>query len=260
MLKVFRSPKHFLKNRPLKTRLHQLFLGLASLVAIWMCPWPWLALSVLAYIFLETMAGNIGLHRYFGHRSFETTSFVEGLFRFLCHYIAVGSVLSWVGQHRYHHKYSDTESDIHSPYHQGIFKICFGMWSLQAERPMVRDYLKDKKLIWWHRNYFKFHISIILIFAATDLLMGSYLLLCLYALPAFLCLLSGYILAIGAHMHGYQTYKTGDESRNSWLVNIYTLGEGWHNNHHANPERLRQGEKWYEWDLPAWVVEKILKV
>jgi stearoyl-CoA desaturase (delta-9 desaturase) len=51
-----------------------------------------------------------------------------------------------------------------------------------------------------------------------------------------------------AHVHGKQRYVTGDDSRNNWWLAVITLGEGWHNNHHAYQSSTRQGFRWYEID------------
>jgi stearoyl-CoA desaturase (delta-9 desaturase) len=52
-----------------------------------------------------------------------------------------------------------------------------------------------------------------------------------------------------AHLVGRQRYKTTDESRNSLIVALLTLGEGWHNNHHHYPAATRQGFYWWEIDI-----------
>ena len=51
-----------------------------------------------------------------------------------------------------------------------------------------------------------------------------------------------------AHVWGYQTYKSADESKNLWWVALVTYGEGWHNNHHAFQYSARHGLKWWEFD------------
>jgi fatty-acid desaturase len=80
-----------------------------------------------------------------------------------------------------------------------------------------------------------------------------------YCIPASLCLHSSSAIIVIAHRHGYKTHKCRDESRNSWIANIITLGEGWHNNHHARPYAWSNWERWWEWDIPAiiiWMVKK----
>lgn len=213
-------------------------------------------LGILVYCFLETIGGNIGLHRYFCHKQFTTKKIYHHLLMFFSHYIAVGSVLSWVGQHRWHHDNADTKKDQHSPYFKSLINIFFGVWEMNIPRKYVKDVVKDKTLLLWHRNYFMFHYIIIVILA----IMGFEYLYFLYALPCIMCLISGYVLATVTHYHGYRTYNTNDHSTNSWIANIYTLGEGWHNNHHAFPTRIRQGEKKGEWDLPAYIIERFLDV
>ena len=51
-----------------------------------------------------------------------------------------------------------------------------------------------------------------------------------------------------AHVVGRQRYVTGDQSRNNWLLALLTMGEGWHNNHHAYQASVRQGFRWWEYD------------
>jgi stearoyl-CoA desaturase (delta-9 desaturase) len=61
-----------------------------------------------------------------------------------------------------------------------------------------------------------------------------------------------------AHLVGRRRYVTGDDSRNNWLLAIITMGEGWHNNHHAYQSSARQGFRWWEYD-PTFYVLKLLE-
>ena len=238
----------------LKIRILQGLLFAFSIFGIIFFDKSYIVLGLITYVFLETFGGNIGLHRYFCHNSFKTSNLIRNILIFLSHYIAVGSVLSWVGQHRYHHDVADTVNDVHSPYQHSLFQIFFGIWEMNIGKKYVKDVIKDSTLIYWHKNYFKIHVGIILFW----LLIGPEFLFSFYALPALMCLISGYVLATITHYHGYKTYKVNDHSTNSWIANLYTLGEGWHNNHHMHPKKLRQGEKWWEWDLPAFIIERFL--
>jgi stearoyl-CoA desaturase (delta-9 desaturase) len=60
-----------------------------------------------------------------------------------------------------------------------------------------------------------------------------------------------------AHVHGRKRYVTGDDSRNNWLLAFFTMGEGWHNNHHAYQSSVRQGFRWWEVD-PTFYILKAL--
>lgn len=239
-----------------KIRVLQTFLLLYSVFGLFVYDNIYIIIGLITYCFLETFGGNIGLHRYFCHKSFQTNKIIHNILVFLSHYIAVGSILSWVGQHRWHHDHADTPLDQHSPYTNSLLQIFFGVWEMNISKKYVKDIIKDKQLIFYHRNYWTIHIIIILLWT----LIGFEYLFAFYTMPALMCLISGYVLATVTHYHGYKTYKVNDHSTNSWIANVYTLGEGWHNNHHAKPNQMRQGEQWWEWDLPAFIIERFLSV
>jgi stearoyl-CoA desaturase (delta-9 desaturase) len=60
-----------------------------------------------------------------------------------------------------------------------------------------------------------------------------------------------------AHVHGRKRYVTGDDSRNNWLLALFTMGEGWHNNHHACQSSVRQGFKWWEIDPTYYLLRAL---
>lgn len=240
-------------NRKMRLLQYCHFAGV--LLSLFFLDWMWFAVGLGSYIFFETFGGNIGLHRYFGHGSFRTSEPIRWFLAFVSNLVGAGSTLSWVGTHRYHHLHADTPRDVHSPYFQSYFQIMLGDWDVRVPFRLVKDLARDPMHRFFHRNYFAVHA----LWASTLGLIHPKLVLFAYCWPCFFCLQSGYALAIWAHRHGYRTYDTGDQARNSWLVSLYTLGEGWHNNHHQFPQRLRQGEKWWEFDLPAFVIERWLQ-
>jgi stearoyl-CoA desaturase (delta-9 desaturase) len=60
------------------------------------------------------------------------------------------------------------------------------------------------------------------------------------------------------HVWGYQNYDTGDNSRNNILVGLWSNGEGWHNNHHADQRAAAHGHKWWEFDL-TWITIRAME-
>jgi fatty-acid desaturase len=59
------------------------------------------------------------------------------------------------------------------------------------------------------------------------------------------------------HLWGYRNYETADNSRNNAIIAFVSNGEGWHNNHHADPHSARHGHKWWEFDV-AWLTIRFL--
>jgi stearoyl-CoA desaturase (delta-9 desaturase) len=63
-----------------------------------------------------------------------------------------------------------------------------------------------------------------------------------------------------AHAYGYRNYETNDNSRNNWIIGLATNGEGWHNNHHADPRSAMHGHQWWELDLTYATIRLLEKV
>jgi stearoyl-CoA desaturase (delta-9 desaturase) len=62
------------------------------------------------------------------------------------------------------------------------------------------------------------------------------------------------------HMWGYRNYETDENSRNNWFVGFVSNGEGWHNNHHADPSSARHGHKWWEFDVTYITIDILRRV
>jgi stearoyl-CoA desaturase (delta-9 desaturase) len=197
------------------------------------------------------------------HRSFETYKWLENLLSIITVYSTVGPTISWVALHRMHHQYSDTDNDPHSPYIDGKFnmyqsiKIFIGYdWKI-PDIPVkyVKDLLRKPIHRFIFDNYFKIIFATIIILFLID----PILVLFVYCLPATLTVMVIGIVNTVSHKHGYRNYATTDNSTNSWIASIISLGEGWHNNHHANPSNYYTGVKWYEID-PMGLLIKLIRI
>jgi|SRR5210317_1008870 len=218
--------------------------------------WAFLGTSVLVYWFIGVFGINIGYHRLISHRSFETYKPIEYLLALIGCITSIGSPLAWSVLHRHHHGHAEKDTDVHSPYHLGWFRAWFGLWSVPHISPKLsRDLRKIKFYRFTHKYYLHIIALYILILALIDPLFIVYV----YAIPAVLVLHSTSAIIVIAHMHGYKTHNTDDESRNSWIASLITLGEGWHNNHHNNSKAWNNQERWWELDPPAWIIRAIKK-
>ena len=213
-------------------------------------------ISIVFYIITGILGVNVGYHRLLSHRSFETYKPIERFLSLIGVLTTIGSPMAWVAIHRQHHRAAETNTDPHSPYQLGKFNAWFGFWNYLPLSPkLVRDMRKDTYQKFLHNHYLK----IILFYCLILALINPWLVIFVYALPACLCLHSTSAIIVIAHYHGYKTYTIKDESRNSWIAHLMSLGEGWHNNHHAKPYAWKQGEKWWEVDPPSWIIRLIKK-
>jgi stearoyl-CoA desaturase (delta-9 desaturase) len=234
---------------------NHLLLGIGVLYAFLSLQYHYLLVSLIAYWITGVLGINVGMHRLLSHRSFRTHKIFEHFFSIIGVLTTVGSPLAWVAIHRQHHRVCERPGDPHSPYLIGNFKAWFGFWDIKKiEMKLIRDFRQDNFQRFLHRNYFKIIVGYCLLLALID----PWLIIFVYAIPACLCLHSSSAIIVIAHRHGYKTHNLKyDESRNSWIANLITLGEGWHNNHHAKPYNWSNWERWWEWDITSLVIRAI---
>ena len=80
----------------------------------------------------------------------------------------------------------------------------------------------------------------------------------LISIPAVVTFHSAGMVNSICHKWGYRLFNTPDKSTNNLFVNLITLGSGLHNTHHAKPYGWNNKERWYELDLPAWIIKNFL--
>jgi fatty-acid desaturase len=216
-----------------------------------------LALSLITYWIIGVLGINIGYHRLLSHRSFKTHVFWEKFCSLIGVITVVGSPLAWVAVHRQHHRITDKPGDPHSPILLGNFRAWFGFWKMpKLDLKLVRDLRENQFQRSLHKNY----LLIISAWISLLLIVNPWLVIYAFAIPACLCLHSTSAIIVIAHRHGYRPYpEVKDHSRNSWIANLITLGEGWHNTHHAKPYAWNNQEQWWEFDLPAYIIKFIKK-
>lgn len=210
--------------------------------------------SVLIYWFIGVFGINIGYHRLISHRSFSTYKPIEYFLAFIGCITMIGSPLAWSALHRQHHGHAETDKDPHSPYQLGWFKAWFGFWNIDVINP---KYIKDIRKIPFYKYTHKYYFAINIVYVVALGLIDPLWIVFGYAIPTVFVLHSTSAIIVIAHIHGYKNHKINDESRNSWIASLITLGEGWHNNHHANSKAWNNQEHWWEFDPPAWIIRLI---
>ncbi len=234
--------------------------------------WSWAAVIAAAVLYLVRMFAITGFyHRYFCHRAYHTSRAGQFLFALIGLTAVQRGPLWWAAVHRHHHAHSDEDVDAHSPVAKGFLWSHIGWLTSSKNFPtdykMVRDLAKFPELVFLNRF---------------DLIGPLLLLVVVYALGAGLeafapglgtngwqmvvwgFFISTTLLFHGtcsvnsfAHTLGSKRYETGDESRNSLILALITLGEGWHNNHHHYQSSARQGFTWWEIDVSYYVIRTL---
>jgi stearoyl-CoA desaturase (Delta-9 desaturase) len=231
---------------------------LACLGAIWTGVTPGVLMLCVALYIVRMFGVTAGYHRYFSHRSFKTSRVGQFLLAFLAQSSAQRGVLWWAATHRHHHRHSDTEEDVHSPRMRGFAYSHLG-WIFnpkhqETETEAVPDLAKYPELVWLDRHPY---LPAAVLAVGCWLLAGWAGLVVGFFWSTVLLYHGTFFINSLAHVHGSQRYVTGDDSRNNWWLALITLGEGWHNNHHAYQRSTRQGFRWYEVD-PTFYVLKAL--
>jgi stearoyl-CoA desaturase (delta-9 desaturase) len=263
-------------------------LTLQRKIAFWVVLIPFLALLAGVVLLARSAVGRIelmllfgmywashigaglGFHRYFSHRSFQTTKSFRALLAILGSMAAQGPVMQWAATHRRHHQFSDREGDPHSPFVHapGLRNRLGAIWHAHVGwlfKPQVNDWVmyvpelvKDKMLMRINRLYFVWVLLGLTIPAAIGMwLIGGWR----GAFDGFLW--GGLIrIALGhhsiwsvnsmCHLFGTRPYRSNDNSRNNFFLAIAVFGDGWHNNHHAFPSSAFHGLSWWQIDLHGY--------
>ena len=226
------------------------------LAAFWVgFRWSDVALCVAMY-YVRMFFVTAGYHRYFAHRSFKTGRVFQFLLAFLAMTSSQKGVLWWAAHHRNHHRYSDTPDDIHSPDQRGFWWSHVG-WILsdaynQTETDLIRDFAKYPELRWLNRWFL---VPPVALAVAIFLAGGWSALIWGFFISTVLLWHGSFCVNSLAHVFGRRRYPTTDSSRNSLLIALITMGEGWHNNHHHYMASARQGFFWWEIDCTYYVLK-----
>ncbi|ODA68722.1 Fatty acid desaturase [Methyloligella halotolerans] len=236
-------------------------LHLACFAAIWTgVTWEAVVLCISLY-WLRIFAIGAGYHRYFSHRAYSTSRVFQFVLAFLAQSTAQKSVLWWASKHRHHHLHSDTEHDVHSPRHTGFFYSHVG-WIFAAkhdepELELVGDLTRYPELVWLH----KLELVPAMVLAALCFAIAGWSgLIVGFVWSTVLVYHATFCINSLAHVSGSTRYVTGDDSRNNWILAIFTMGEGWHNNHHAYQSSARQGFRAWEIDPTYYILKGLERV
>ena len=250
------------KNRLTLMVLPFVLIHIVAVAGIAVSGWSWsgFALAVAAY-YLRMFGITAGFHRYFAHRAFKTSRWFQLVLALIGTMSVQKGVLWWAGHHRDHHRDSDTEHDIHSPRRRGFFWSHMG-WFLchrydATPYDKIRDLSKYPELVWLNENYMAPQIAAAGLVYAVG---GWHALLWIGMVSTTMLWHGTFTINSLAHVIGRQRYDAGDDSRNSFVLALITMGEGWHNNHHYFQSTANQGFFWWEIDLSYYILKALSSV
>lgn len=233
------------------------------------------ALAACGTMYLVRMFAITGFyHRYFSHRSFRTSRTLQFVFAVLANSTAQRGPLWWAAHHRHHHRYSDRSEDIHSPGRSGAWHSHIGWILCRANfgtrKRLVKDLMRFPELVFLDRfDYLAplaaaaglYGLGSLLAHVAPELgTDGPQMLVWGFFISTVAVFHATCGINSVAHIWGSRRYETADDSRNNWMLAVLTLGEGWHNNHHQFPGRVKHGVAWWEIDVTYLILRQMARL
>ncbi|MDA1314767.1 MAG: acyl-CoA desaturase [Acidobacteria bacterium] len=227
------------------------------------------AVSTAVVLYVVRMFAITGFyHRYFSHRSFKTSRWLQALMAWVGCTSVQRDPMWWASHHAHHHAHSDDPPDPHSPSQRGFLRSHIGWFmtpdAFLTRRSYVRDWARYPELLFLNRFDWAPPLVLALgLFGVGELLAtfapglatnGWQMLVWGFFLSTIALHHATFTVNSLAHTWGARRYETGDHSRNNLLIAVLTLGEGWHNNHHHYPGSTRQGFYWWEFDFTYYVL------
>ena len=224
-----------------------------AVVALFHISWSAVAVAAILHWLCTGCGIGMGYHRLHTHRSYKVPRVVEHALAILATMALQGGPIFWTAIHRLHHRYSDQKGDPHSP-RDGKWWAHM-LWIVRGKAlhsntiavgEFAPDLMKDRfyrVLSIWH--WVPLALLGIILFAVGGwswLLWGVFF-------RVVVGLHSTWLVNSVCHLRGTRRFETSDTSRNCSWVALLTFGEGWHNNHHAQPTVAKFGFVWWEIDL-----------
>jgi stearoyl-CoA desaturase (delta-9 desaturase) len=256
------------------------FLAVVAVVpVVWGWGLTWLDVALFAAFYVPTILGvTVGYHRHFTHGSFKATRPLRIALAIVGCMAIQGPVVQWVADHRRHHAFSDRAGDPHSPWRygtdtrallRGMFHAHLG-WLFDRRQTNAQRYapdlLKDRPLRITSRLFVVWaFLSLALPAVIGGLVTGTWFGACTAFFWAGLVrtALSHHVTwSINSLCHtiGSRPFTSRDRSTNLWPLALLSMGESWHNLHHADPTCARHGVLRGQVDISArviWVFEKL---
>ena len=216
--------------------------------------WQWVAIGIVLARIFSIIGIDLGYHRLWSHKAFKSAKWFEYVMM-ICAILAYnGSSIMYVGTHRMHHAFSDTDKDPHGTI---WWKICLYMYEVK-EIPIrvISDVIRNPFHRWCHKHYFKIHTAILIMCLIDPVFFGH----TIGAIVFGGFLFTGAVNVLAHRKIGYRNFDTDDNSTNIRWLQIWSLHEGLHNNHHHDASAYDFAMKPGEYDVAAIVLRALARV
>jgi stearoyl-CoA desaturase (delta-9 desaturase) len=247
----------------------------------WMFSWTGVIVAIIAARLTGLLGINICYHRLLTHRGFKCPKWFEHVLAVIAICCVQDTPARWVAVHRRHHQHADDQPDPHSP----LVNFLWGHvgWVIVKNPELNRlgiydryakDILRDPFYVAIERNAMQLQIIaaqwllFFLLPFVTELLLGGTAMQALqfgisvvvwgvFVRTVFVWHQTWAVNSV-THLWGYRNYETDEDSRNNVFIGLLAHGEGWHNNHHADPRSAKHGHRWWEFDT-TWLTIRLFE-
>lgn len=226
---------------------------LLAVAALFTFSWQNLAVMLVGNWIVGSLGVGLGYHRLLTHRSFKTPKWLEYTLTMFGGMAIQDEAPKWVATHRIHHQFTETDADPHST--RPGFWWAHMEWILKGtaqdhDEATLKRYVPDLLRDEFHVLLARFYYVPLIVSGVILFLIGGW---SMVLWGVFVRVVFGWhstwLVNSATHFWGKRRFETKDDSTNNWIIALLTFGEGWHNNHHAQPSSARHGLKWYEFDM-----------
>lgn len=229
--------------------------------------WPSFALFVVSTVTVLLFGHSLGSHRRLIHRSYECPRWLEMTFIWLGSQVGLAGPLGLLRQHEVR-DYAQRLPDCHDYLKHGQPFLIDGWWQLNCRLELTnppdlhleKSIVNDRFIQWLERTWTAQHLAIAVALYAIGGWSFVFWGVCARVTAG---VFGHWLIGWFAHNHGELNYRVTDaavQGRNIPFVSLLTMGESWHNNHHAFPGSARLGLRQGEWDPGWWVLNGLSQV
>ena len=241
------------------TTIILLILGIIPMYYLWF--------TFVMWVLACGLGVAVGYHRVFSHKTHVLPMWKENIIMFFAVFAGQGASIFWTALHRgYHHPYSDTKRDLHSPVAYSKFNAFIG-WQYKItenSNPVnikyAVDLVRKKNHLWFHHHHLKVLWGVPILVAVFNWQLA----LSAFCLVTMIGVIQDNLVNVFGHVKGiigYRNFDIKDMSQNNFILGYLAWGQGWHNNHHQDPKSFDFGTsisgKWWEFD-PCRLFKRLL--